>query len=67
MELGGLIGYGASIPALIRRTATYIDKIFKGASPSDLSVEQPTLPGEDGAAFLAWRARQGAITLARCR
>ena len=42
VEVGGLIGYGASIPALIRRTATYIDKIFKGASPADLPVEQPT-------------------------
>jgi putative ABC transport system substrate-binding protein len=42
VELGGLIGYGTSIPALIRRTATYIDKIFKGASPADLPVEQPT-------------------------
>jgi len=42
VELGGLIGYGTSIPALIRRTATYIDKILKGASPADLPVEQPT-------------------------
>jgi putative ABC transport system substrate-binding protein len=40
VELGGLIAYGASITDLIRRSATHVDKILKGATPADLPVEQ---------------------------
>ena len=39
---GFLISYGPSFPDLERRVGDYLDRIFKGAKPADLPVEQPT-------------------------
>jgi putative ABC transport system substrate-binding protein len=42
VDLGGLISYSTNFPDLYRRTAAYAVKIFKGAKPGDLPIEQPT-------------------------
>jgi putative ABC transport system substrate-binding protein len=42
VEAGGLITYAVNYPDLYFRFARYVDKIFKGAKPGDLPVEQPT-------------------------
>jgi len=39
---GGLISYGVNYPEMYRRAAMFADKIFKGAKPADLPVEEPT-------------------------
>jgi putative ABC transport system substrate-binding protein len=41
-EAGGLISYGPNLDDSARRAAAYVDKIFKGVTPSELPVEQPT-------------------------
>jgi putative ABC transport system substrate-binding protein len=39
---GGLVSYAADLPALAQGAANYVDRIFKGAKPADLPVQQPS-------------------------
>ena len=41
-ETGGLAAYGVNFPHIWRRGAVFVDKIFKGAKPADLPIEQAT-------------------------
>jgi putative tryptophan/tyrosine transport system substrate-binding protein len=40
--VGGLMSYGESLFDFYQRSARFVDKIFKGAKPADLPIEQPT-------------------------
>ena len=41
-QAGGLISYGPNVGEMVRQSASYVDKILRGASPAELPVQQPT-------------------------
>lgn len=41
-EAGGLLAYGSDLSDLLRQSSRFVDRIFKGAKPAELPVEQPT-------------------------
>ena len=42
VEAGGLMSYGPNLGDVFRQSASFVDKILKGANPANLPVEQPT-------------------------
>ncbi len=42
VDAGGLVAYAPSLPGLFKRAAVFVDRIFRGARPAEIPVEQPT-------------------------
>ena len=42
VDAGGLISYGNDVADTFRRSATYVDRVLRGAKPAELPFQQPT-------------------------
>jgi putative tryptophan/tyrosine transport system substrate-binding protein len=42
VDAGGLLAYAPNLPTLFKRAAVFVDRIFRGAKPADIPIEQPT-------------------------
>jgi putative ABC transport system substrate-binding protein len=42
VDAGGLVAYAPSLEGLFKRSAIFVDRIFRGAKPAEIPVEQPT-------------------------
>jgi len=42
VDAGGLLAYGANLAGLFKRAAVFVDRIFRGAKPAEIPIEQPT-------------------------